>query len=246
MVSEAHKRNMRVIADFWCTNLSRTVFEVTNIDAYAHGGCRRLTEEETQWMADNDKFAMMTLTVFDLFGGHRVNKDREERGFLSNPLIVDVLGEEFVNSHYTTFDEARAAIFEGPRALYQRQLFGDLKHHLSDNQANARALYEAGVLIGLGTDTPFLPGNFPGESMHHEMALHVEAGIAPLEVIKMATQNGARILKREDDYGSVEIGKIADLIVVAGDPSRDISDTRKIKYVILGGRIVDRSALKHR
>ena len=244
LVAEAHAREMRVIADFWCTNLSRTVFEVTQVDAYAHGACRQLTADEVRWMADNDKFAMMTLTIFDLFGGHRVKADRANRSFLKDPLIVDVLGEELVQLHYDTFDEARANIFEGPRSLYQQQLFGDLEHHLADNQVNVKALFDAGVLIGLGTDAPFLPGNFPGEAMHHEMQLHVEAGIPPLDVIQMATRNGAIILGLEDDIGSIEIGKVADLLIVAGDPSSDITDSRNVEYVIVGGRIIDREALK--
>ena len=68
---EAKKRNMRGIADFWCTNLSRTVFEVSLIDSYAHGGCREITREEAEWMRDNGKFAMVTLSVFETMGGQR-------------------------------------------------------------------------------------------------------------------------------------------------------------------------------
>lgn len=80
--------------------------------------------------------------------------------------------------------------------------------------------------------------------MHHEMALHVEAGIPPLEVIKMATHNAAKILRHDADYGSIEVGKVADLVIVDGDPSTDISHMRKIKFVLKGGKIIDRAALR--
>ena len=243
LVNEAQKRDMQVIADFWCTNLSRTVFEVTEVDAYAHGGCRELTDEEAQWMADNNKYAMMTLTIFDLFGGHRVYADLETKGFLNDPLVVDVL-PDLARQHYSRFEEGREKIFEGKRALYPMQLFGDLKDHLSDNQINVKKLYDAGVLIGIGTDAPFLPGNFPGESMHHEMALHVEAGIPPLNVIEMATHIAAKILRRDDTHGSVEVGKVADLLIVRGNPSKNINDTREIAYVIQDGEIIDRASLR--
>ena len=239
----AHDRGMRVIADFWCANLHRTTFEITQVDAFVHGACRKLTQDEIEYIVENDKFVTMTLTIFDLMGGYRVAEDLETKGFAENPMIVGPHGSKFAEDYYRTFDATRQAFFEGENALYTLQLFPDLAPLLRDNQANVLALYQAGALIGLGTDANFPPGNFPGDALHHEMLLHVEAGIPPIDVIQMATFNAARILKKEDEFGSVAPGLVADLLVVRGDPSTDISVTREIAYVIKAGQIIDRTSL---
>jgi imidazolonepropionase-like amidohydrolase len=76
----------------------------------------------------------------------------------------------------------------------------------------SKMLYDNGVTILSGTDIP----NFdlvPGASLHHELELLVEAGIPPLEVIKIATRNGAQALGIEEDVGTIEPGKQADMII---------------------------------
>ena len=243
---EAKKRNMRGIADFWCTNLSRTVFEVSMIDSYAHGGCRKITREEAQWMSENGKFAIATLALFETMGGQRVFDDYTHRGFASNSLIVDVLGKETIEDYYSAFHTLRESFEEGENSLYNSQHFGDLTHLLPDNMYNVKLLYEEGVSVGMGTDAAFPPGTWPGEAMHRELELHVQAGIPPLDAIRMATFNNAVLLRREHVIGSVESGKIADLLIVKGDPSSDISDTREIVHVIKGGKLINRSELAFR
>jgi len=79
--------------------------------------------------------------------------------------------------------------------------------------------------------------------MHREMELFVMAGIRPLDVIKMCTYNGAKILQNEDEYGSLQKGLVADLILVSGDPAENISDTRNIEHVIVRGGLLDRQKL---
>lgn len=243
---EAKKRNMRGIADFWCTNLSRTVFEVSMIDSYAHGGCRKITREEAKWMRENGKFAIATLALFETMGGQRVFDDYQHRGFARNSLIVDVLGKGTIDDYYSAFHTLRESFEEGENSLYNSQHFGDLTHLLPDNMHNVKLLYEEGVTVGMGTDAAFPPGTWPGEAMHRELELHVQAGIPPLDAIRMATLNNAVLLRREHVIGSVESGKTADLLVVKGDPSSDISDTRDIVYVIKGGKLINRSELAFR
>jgi imidazolonepropionase-like amidohydrolase len=246
LVAAANQRGMRAIADFWCTNLGITTFMVTGINGYAHGGCRVINQHDAEWMRDHDKFAMMTLMAFDIMGGHRPYADIKTRGFLKDPLIVDPLGKKTIEDYYDNFAMLRERFEDGEQSLYNSQLFGDIKHLVPTNQKNVVTLHEAGVLIGLGTDASFPPGSWPGEGMHFEMEMHVDAGLDPLEVIKMATYNGARILQREHEFGSIESGKIADILIVRGDPSENIRDTRNIMYVIKGGKLIDRAALKHR
>jgi imidazolonepropionase-like amidohydrolase len=243
IVTEAHKRGLKAVADFWCSNMGITVFRVTEMDGFAHGTCHVITDEDAEWMERNDKFAILTLTLFDNMGGHRQYEDMKTRGFLKNPLIVGPFGKETVNDYYNAAPMIREMFGDGEQSLYQTQLFGDLKHLLPDNQKNAITLHKAGVLTGLGTDADFPPGTWPGDAMHRELQLNVEAGLSPLEVIKMATYNGARILNADDRIGSLEKGKMADILIVRGDPSTDITASRNVVHVIKSGKLLDRKAL---
>jgi imidazolonepropionase-like amidohydrolase len=101
-----------------------------------------------------------------------------------------------------------------------------------------KKLYDNGVTILSGTDIP----NFdlvPGASLHHELEILVEAGIPPLEVIKIATRNGAQALGIEEDAGTIEPGKQADMIILSDNPLNDIRNTNKIKAVISDGQFVN-------
>jgi imidazolonepropionase-like amidohydrolase len=101
-----------------------------------------------------------------------------------------------------------------------------------------RALHRGGVPIVAGTDQAV-----PGHSLHRELEIYVEAGFTPLEAIQAATLGSARALGMEKELGTIEAGKRADLIVVDGDPLRDIRALRKISTVVSGGRAYDTAAL---
>lgn len=107
---------------------------------------------------------------------------------------------------------------------------------------NALRLYQAGIPLGIGTDSG-PPGRFQGLWEHREMELLVEAGIPPMEVIRAATLNGARFLDIQGQYGSVEAGKVADLLILDANPLDDIRNSRRIHQVWMDGRPVDRAAL---
>lgn len=104
-------------------------------------------------------------------------------------------------------------------------------------QDNVRKIHEAGGVLALGTDQS------SGPAAHREMELLVGAGIPPLDVIRIATLNAATYLGRARDYGSVEEGKVADLVLLNADPVADIDNAKQIDSVIKGGRVIDRSAL---
>jgi hypothetical protein len=100
-----------------------------------------------------------------------------------------------------------------------------------------RAMHERGVTLGVGTDV----GNSwitPGASFHYEMGLYSQAGISELDLLTMATRNGAAALGLLDMIGTVEVGKRADLVVLGSDPTLDISATRDVEMVLIGGEIV--------
>jgi imidazolonepropionase-like amidohydrolase len=96
-------------------------------------------------------------------------------------------------------------------------------------------LHKAGVPFLAGTDTP--PGVyiFPGFSLHEELQRFVAAGFTPLEALQTATLNPARFLGVEEQFGTIEKGKLADLVLLSGNPLQDISNTQKIAAVIVDG-----------
>jgi hypothetical protein len=105
-----------------------------------------------------------------------------------------------------------------------------------------RLLHEAGVLLVAGSDAPN-PGTTHGASIHRELELMVEAGLSPTDALRAATGNAARAF-RLTDRGGIRPGLRADLVLVAGDPTRDILATRAIERVWKGGRELDRDRLR--
>jgi hypothetical protein len=103
-------------------------------------------------------------------------------------------------------------------------------------------LHDAGVLLLAGTDVD-MPYTIAGFSVHDEMALFVQAGLSPLEALQTATVNPAKYFDDETNYGSVEKGKLADLVLLDGDPTRDINNTTKIRAVVANGRLFTRADL---
>jgi cytosine/adenosine deaminase-related metal-dependent hydrolase len=94
-----------------------------------------------------------------------------------------------------------------------------------------------------GTDTAAGVHIFPGFSLHQELALFVKAGLTPLEALQTATLNPAKFLNRQADLGTVERGKLADLVLLDADPLQNIDNANKIRAVVLAGRYLDRAAL---
>jgi imidazolonepropionase-like amidohydrolase len=80
--------------------------------------------------------------------------------------------------------------------------------------------------------------------LHRELELLVESGLTPLQAITIATKNAAAIVNASDEWGALEAGKLANLVIVEGHPDQKISDTRRIVIVIKEGAVIDRTALR--
>lgn len=100
--------------------------------------------------------------------------------------------------------------------------------------ASAKRLLDAGARITSGTDSPIMPY---GTSLHVELWSYVESGFSPFQALQTATINPARVLHVEKDLGSLEVGKIANISIVEGNPLQNIEDTQRVKYVLLNGRV---------
>ena len=108
---------------------------------------------------------------------------------------------------------------------------------LRDQEVMVKALFDAGVPIVAGTD-----GGLPGYSLLRSLELYVEAGLTPMQAIESATRVPARAM-RITDIGTIEEGKRADLILLTADPLVDISNIRKLKWVIANGRVLEPAPL---
>jgi imidazolonepropionase-like amidohydrolase len=102
-------------------------------------------------------------------------------------------------------------------------------------------MHRAGVRILAGTDAPWLV--VPGFSLHYELVLLVKAGLTPPDALRAATLDTAQFLGLENSLGTVETGKLADLVLLDANPLEDIRNTHKISGVFLQGRYFNRQAL---
>ena len=104
------------------------------------------------------------------------------------------------------------------------------------------AMYRAGVRLLAGTDS-HNPFNYPGWSLHEELEMFVRAGLTPAEALRTATIGAAEFLGRENDFGTIDRGKVADLVLLDENPIENIGHSQKIHGVVLNGRYLDRSKL---
>jgi imidazolonepropionase-like amidohydrolase len=151
-------------------------------------------------------------------GGHSKDVPVEtfEPGILAAPAILDAKFRAMENN--TTADQMHA--------------------RMAQTEAVIAALYRAGVTIVAGSDTGLV-----AYGLHRELEIYNEAGLTPLEVIELATIGSARAMGLDRDSGTVEAGKRADLILVDGDPLKDIKNLRRVTRVVADGRVYDAAAL---
>jgi imidazolonepropionase-like amidohydrolase len=98
-----------------------------------------------------------------------------------------------------------------------------------------KAIVDGGGRIVAGVDSPFITF---ADSLHTELRLYVEAGIPAPKAFKLATIEAARAIGADSQIGSVEPGKIADLILVDGDPLKTVTDIDKVTWVMKNGAVV--------
>jgi hypothetical protein len=157
--------------------------------------------------------------------------DEDPRRRYLMPRMLATWGDRADSS--STLTQQEAALLSGYR-----------KKQFSQALESVLLMHQAGVSIIAGTDTGASnPNMFPGFSLHDELGFLVEAGLTPLEALQCATLSAAKWLNRLDTLGTVEPGKLADLVLLDADPLKDIHNTTKISEVFLGGKEFDRATL---
>jgi imidazolonepropionase-like amidohydrolase len=125
-----------------------------------------------------------------------------------------------------------------PRAR-RRPIAPEEEYNHVDVAAFATALQRAGGHVQLGAH-----GQREGLAAHWELWMLGQGGMTPLEALRAGTLDGARYLGFDRDLGSLEPGKLADLMIVEGDPTKDLRQSRNVKYTVLGGRVYDAATLR--
>ncbi|HTO92435.1 MAG TPA: amidohydrolase family protein, partial [Candidatus Sulfotelmatobacter sp.] len=135
-----------------------------------------------------------------------------------------------------TLAHVRATAAEAKRAGVAVTLMtkGRLDSLHAQMAANLRAVRDAGIPIVMGTDAGN-PLTLHGPAIYAELETMQKDGLSPMEVIVAATRNGARAMGREADLGTIAAGKLADLAIVGADPTRDVANLRKLRWVVRDG-----------
>jgi imidazolonepropionase-like amidohydrolase len=229
--AEAKKRNLRTIIDQWVRNGSADIAQ-EGIAGFAHFPSHRISDETIATIKSGKVFLISTLAVQESSLGRRFS----DLKFLDNPLIADTTPKAALDGLRKEYGGLSAA------QLAEKSTFTN-SVDFAGAESNVPRLRDAGILFAAGTDAIY-PGDFQGEGLHRELELLVESGLSPLQAITTATKNAAAIVNASGEWGTLEAGKLADLIIVDGKPDQRISDTRNISIVIKEGAIIDRTALR--
>lgn len=200
--------------------------------------------EVVEFLSRKGTFIEPTMVLWGASLGKRERWEREDRELLKDPGLSYITENErliWLDHHYVAYGARKDAPGSDVVIGNRYSIYGILPGE--EMREGWRRLGEfllrlvrAGGKVVTGTDAPAV---LPGMSLHREMEFLVEAGLSPMEAILAATKVGAEYLGKEGDLGTVEVGKLADIIVIRGDPLKDITETRRIDTVIQDGELVD-------
>lgn len=222
VILRARTHDLRVVAHIGTVD---DAFETgdAGVALWMHGVYKEpIPDEKVAVLAGFGIPMVVTIEVFD-----RYARAADEGPWQATRLERETVPQEVLDSFYPVPEDFDVGPLQSWLELTQRTRQVRID--------NARKMHEAGVTILAGSDTQ--SGVFPGAGLHRELRQLVRAGLTPAEAIRAATLDPARWLANgeEPDFGSVEVGKRADLILVDGDPTRDVSALEDLREVFLGG-----------
>jgi len=227
IVDEAHQHHQKVVAHVDSAS-DALLCARTGVDALWHDvQLDKLDPAQVAEIAAHIHTVAPTLSTFDAFDG------LTDGTIAPSALLRQTESPGLVQS----LIDAPKHIHEIPPEL--GAWMARLHANHAGRRANVKALHDAGVTILVGTDANGSDGSVPA-SIHEELVALHEAGLENSEVLLGATARAARFLDANADYGTIEPGKVADLLLVDGDPLADIHATAQIALVVSRGRVVKR------
>jgi imidazolonepropionase-like amidohydrolase len=222
VIEEAHRQGLKVFAHAPMLQQAKEVLRAGG-DGLMHGILDRPVDREfLDLMTRNRASYVSTMALYEDVGNVSAWAQRQgvtwDRANLQPPRLYGLLASP-----------AGAAQFE---MLFSNAAF--TKAHLPVQRANLKTVFDAGIPVVLGTDTGFT-GILIGAATQIELELLVEAGLKPADALRAATVNAARMIGREGEFGTIEAGKAADLVILDADPLADIRNVTRITRTFKGG-----------
>jgi imidazolonepropionase-like amidohydrolase len=226
-VAAAHKAGKKIVAHVTNRRLARVTLDA-GIDGFVHGIGDGLDDRLVADIAARHIFVVPTLVIF-----RSATPETLDRSVAQDPAFAPFLD---------------SMTRENLSAAWPSPVFGMAKDvtkiDLAALDDGVRRLAAAGVPLLVGTDSPAW-GTAAGVSVHEELALLVRAGLTPAQALAGATSSAANAFGWHD-RGRIAPGMRADLVLVEGDPTRDITTTRRIAHVWKRGHEIERTAAKQR
>ena len=223
LIDEAHKRGLRVAAHLFYIKDARGLLDA-GVDVIAHS------------VRDQDVDAPLIAEIKRRDVGYIPTLTRDLAIFVyesTPPFFTDPFflreGNFYHNQIAQLTDPAQQ---EKTRNSQEAQ---SIKQALKQANRNLKTLSEAGVSIGLGTDSGINLGQWQGFFEHMELEMMVKAGLTPMQALVAGTGGAAHVWRLEQNLGTIQAGKQADLLVLSANPLTDIRNTRQIDSIWIGG-----------
>jgi imidazolonepropionase-like amidohydrolase len=257
IISEAEKRNLKSTGHM---PLSADLFKAVELGL---DGTEHLYYplKETSPIADSlteagAGYGMITplMNTYDSELALKAYKQLGESGFYVTPTLH--IGKTLAELLITDHSEDSLLNYISPDIIetYQRRLNSAKRGGDSYTQTRSlwvtsfsnmvKPMYDSGINILAGSDSgPYNSFTYPGQSLHKELELLANAGLTPLEALITSVINGPKFFGLENQYGSIESGKMADLLILEQNPLEDITNTSTIYNVVAGGKWYSKKAL---
>lgn len=237
LIEQAHSKGMTTAGHLGNYNIE---YDVSTRDAILMG-MDRIEHQLTLALASDDPRSAEMQEMVDLMIEHQVYYDANLQMYGSVNLRRRHLADMIWTGEAKYFTPYAQTLLErrGPPPPESEE------PEFAQRVTELMALYRAGGenLLIVGTDEPVYTSLLPGFAYHRELFAMANAGLPPVAVLKAATINGATALGVADRLGSVEVGKLADLVVVRGNPLDDIKAARDIRFVVKEGVVHDPDTL---
>jgi imidazolonepropionase-like amidohydrolase len=223
ILREAHKHQLRVASHVYYLSDARKLV-ASGLDIFAHSVRDSVIDDELVQEIQAKNIPYIPTLALDMFAHAYagdpawLNDDFFKRSL--EPGVYEMISEKYHEEQKASAAAARSA------AAFQIAL------------KNVKKLHDAGVLIALGTDSGAFPIRAQGFAEHLELELLVQAGLTPLQALTAGTKNAAQVLRIDEELGTIEKGKSADLIILGANPADNILNTRKVEAVYKDGKEV--------
>lgn len=232
IINEAHNNKLRVAAHVFYLSDARKVVK-DGVDILAHSIRDSIVDDNLlEEMKEKGVVYIPTLSL-DEFAFIYSKKPE----WINDPFFKASLEEDVYN--LITSDEYQNKIKNDPQFNQKIKAFNIAL-------INLKKIYDKGILVALGTDSGAMFLRAQGFSEHLELQLMTEAGLTPMQAIVIATKNAAKVIDIDDNFGTIEVGKTADFLILNSNPIINIKNTRDIYQVWKDGKKVSDGPIKNK